>query len=104
MVHTCKVLDKKIVLHTYATRSYLTYNIIFQRLKVEQTLFGQTVGFRMRTFRFKTAETASEDQNQTITCKLHLEPTEDIVEEQAPNCSCYTVDDCLGKSFILNFT
>ena len=77
-------------------RSYLTHNIIFQRLKVEQTLFGQSVGFRMRTFRFKTDEGASEDQPQMVTCDLHLEPTEDIVEEQAPNCSCYSVDDCLG--------
>ena len=77
--------------------------IICQRLKAEQTLFGQTIGLRMRTFRFMSDEAASEDQHQTVACELHLEPTEDIVEEQAANCSCYTEDDCRGKSFILNF-
>ena len=72
---------------------------ILIRLKVEQTLFGQTIGFQMRTFRFTTGDTDA--QEQTISCHLHLEPSESISEEQEPNCSCYTEDDCRGKALIV---
>ena len=48
----------------------------------------------MRTFRFKTDEAATDAQEQTVTCGLHLEPSEDIVEEQATDCACFTEDAC----------
>ena len=70
---------------------------ILKRLKVEQTLFGQSVGFQMRTFRFTNDESVTEAQEQSISCQLHLEPSENIVEEQAADCSCYVEDDCSGK-------
>ena len=70
---------------------------LLKRLNVEQTLFGQTIGFQLRTFRFTNEESVTEAQEQSISCQLHLEPSEDIVEEQAADCSCYTEDDCSGK-------
>ena len=70
---------------------------ILKRLKVEQTLFGQTIGFQMRTFRFTNDESVTEAQEQSISCQLHLEPSETIVEEQAADCSCHIEADCSGK-------
>lgn len=51
----------------------------------------------MRTFRFISGETATEAQQQTIRCDLHLEPSADIVQAQAADCSCYTEQECQGK-------
>ena len=84
-----------------------------ERLNFQQTSFGQEIGFSMRTFRFKTGE-SSNAQEQTVTCTLHLEPSADIVEEQAADCSCYTEDACndqgklsynslSSKGFLINF-
>ena len=58
----------------------------------------------MRTFRFTTGKTAAAAQEQRIACDLHLEPTSDIVQEQANDCSCYTEETCRGKlgSLLLN--
>ena len=70
-----------------------------QRLKVQQTLFGQSVGFSIRTFRFLGAGSSSDAQQQTITCDLHLESISDVAEEQADNCSCYTQEQCDGYNF-----
>ena len=47
----------------------------------------------MRTFRFMTGET-TEEQQQTISCDLHLEASEDIQEEQAADCTCHTEQEC----------
>ena len=85
------------IINRFLTWYYLCFGILI-RLKVEQTLFGQTIGFQMRTFRFTTGETLTDAQEQTISCHLHLEPSESISEKQEPNCSCYTEDDCRGKS------
>lgn len=66
-----------------------------KRLNVQQTLFGQTVGFQMRTFRFNSDENSRTDaQQQTVACHLHLEPTDDIFRRQAADCSCHTVEEC----------
>ena len=68
-----------------------------KRLNVQQTLFGQTVGFRMRTFRFNSEELRNfrtDAQQQTVLCHLHLEPADDISEEQAADCTCHTVEEC----------
>ena len=74
---------------------------ILKRLNVQQTNFGSSIGFSMRTFRFTTGESAADEQEQTITCGLHLGPSEDIVEEQAADCTCHTEAQCdaaTGKS------
>ena len=53
----------------------------------------------MRTFRFTSEGTSSSDpQQQTIDCDLHLEPSANIVQEQAADCSCHTQEDCQGRS------
>ena len=69
-----------------------------ERLNVEQTMFGETIEFKMRTFRFTSGGTQSADpQQQTIDCDLHLEPTATIVQEQAADCTCYTQEQCQGR-------
>ena len=72
---------------------------IFKRLKVEQTLFGETVEFNMRTFRFATGGSVATSQTQKVECDLHLEPTEDILREQAADCTCYDEKQCQRKRF-----
>ena len=68
-----------------------------ERLNFQQTSFGQEIGFSMRTFRFTNGESSTDAQAQTVSCELHLEPSEDIVEEQAADCPCYTQEQCQGK-------
>ena len=64
-------------------------------MNVVQTEFGQYVSFEMRTFRFITAgSSASEAQDQTVACNLHLEPANDVTSTQPENCSCHTEADC----------
>ena len=71
---------------------------ILQRLNVEQTVFGETIEFKMRTFRFTSGGAQSFDpQKQTIECDLHLEPIATIVQEQAADCICYTQEECQGR-------
>ena len=62
-----------------------------------QTLFGKNIAFSVRTFRF--AGSQDDDQEQTITCQLHLEPVADVPEEQASDCTCFNEHDCAGKIF-----
>ena len=51
----------------------------------------------MRTFRFiTTGSSATEAQNQTIACNLHLEPVNDVSSTQPVDCSCHTEDDCVA--------
>ena len=52
----------------------------------------------MRVFRFMSGELAAE-QLQTISCSLHLEPIDNITEDQAPNCTCYTEEECQEPVF-----
>ena len=61
-----------------------------------QTEFGQNVSFEMRTFRFiKVGTSATEAQNQTISCDLHLDPANDVTSTQPDDCSCHTETDCV---------
>ena len=71
---------------------------ILKRLNVKQTLFGEKIGFSMRTFRFLSGSELTEPQEQRISCHLHLEPSADIAQEQAADCTCYTEDECQGSS------
>ena len=71
---------------------------ILKRLNVEQTVFGETIAFKMRTFRFTSGGTQSAvPQQQTIDCDLHLEPSSAIVQEQAADCTCYSQEQCQGR-------
>ena len=63
-----------------------------------QTAFGKDIGFSLRTFRFTDGQSSSTDQDQTISCELHLESVADVPEEQAADCFCHNADDC-GKIF-----
>ena len=68
----------------------------FTRLRVVQAEFGSSVAFDMRTFRFVTSSSsASEPQQQTVSCMLHLNPFDAATDEnQAGDCECHTEDDC----------
>lgn len=69
-------------------------------MNVVQTEFGQNVSFEMRTFRFIIAgSSATEAQDQTIDCNLHLEPVDDVSSTQPDDCSCHTETDCLNQGF-----
>ena len=64
------------------------------RLNVVQTGFAPTASFTMKTFRFVTSESATNAQQQTISCTLHLDSIDDLVEEQAQPCTCFTESEC----------
>ena len=70
-----------------------------ERLNVTQTAFGKDIGLSLRTFRFIDGESSSSDQEQTISCELHLEPIANVPEEQAADCTCYSADECTGEIF-----
>ena len=64
-------------------------------LKMVQLSFGKDIAFSFRTFRFTGGQTSG-DQEQTISCELHLEPAADVPHEQASGCTCLDVEDCAG--------
>ena len=39
----------------------------------------------------------STEQNQSISCELHLNPTTEASEEQAADCTCYSETECAGE-------
>ena len=54
---------------------------------------------KLRTFRFITNNAASEEQEQTLSCTLHLDPTENAVDQsQADDCDCYSKNECENSS------
>ena len=59
-----------------------------------QTLFGRDIAFSVRTFRFTGGNQTSGDQEQTISCELHLEPAAEVAGTQPDDCSCYTQAEC----------
>lgn len=65
-----------------------------RRLNVVQTEFSPNASFNMRTFRFNVGGPATEAQQQSVICSLHLNPVNDITQEQAGACSCYTQSEC----------
>ena len=58
----------------------------------------------MRTFRFTDDQSSASDQEQTISCELHLEPVADVSEEQAADCICYNASECAGLISFIYFT
>ena len=68
-------------------------------LNMNQRSFGKDIEFSFRTFRFTGGNQTSDDQEQTISCELHLEPAADVPHEQASGCTCSDVEDCAGELF-----
>jgi len=50
----------------------------------------------MRTFRFNSGTPRTDTQQQRFECNLHLEPA-DNNQEQAADCSCYTIEECQDR-------
>ena len=51
----------------------------------------------MRTFRFMSGDTLTEAQQQTISCEVYLEASDNVHQEQAADCSCFTEDECIRQ-------
>ena len=62
-----------------------------------QSEFGANIEFSMRTFLFKTNGSSAEEQQQTISCNLHLDPAADVSSTEPDDCSCYSEEECAGK-------
>ena len=63
-----------------------------------QTLFGKNIAFSFRTFRFSSGQSL-DNQAQTISCEFYLEPTDNVAEEQAADCTCYNEQECTTPVF-----
>ena len=75
-----------------------TWNtVIFHRLNVIQSVFGVSIEFSMRTFLFKTNGSSADEQQQTISCNLHLDPADSISSTQPDDCSCHSEEECSGN-------
>ena len=72
--------------------------VIFDRLNVMQSVFGVSIEFSMRTFLFKTNGSSADEQQQTISCNLHLDPVADVSSTEPDDCSCYSEEECSGKA------
>ena len=51
----------------------------------------------MRTFRFMSGDTRIETQEQTVSCEVYLEASDDTQQKQAADCTCYTEEECIQK-------
>ena len=50
-----------------------------------------------------TGEDLTVAQEQRISCHLHLEPTEEVTDDQEANCSCYTEQECRGNNWLYRY-
>ena len=64
-----------------------------------QSVFGASIEFSMRTFLFKTVGSSAEEQQQTLSCNLHLDPAADVSSTEPDDCSCYSEEECAGMIF-----
>jgi len=71
-----------------------------KKFRHDNTIRGKDIEFSLRTFRFTNGQSSSsdQDQDQIISCVLHLGPVADVPEEQAADCYCHIADGC-GKKF-----
>ena len=58
--------------------------------------FIKILGFRSE-FQFAGADQAFGDQEQTVSCELHLDPVDNSVQEQADACICYNQAECANE-------
>ena len=79
----------------YETNRIIRCVKTWKRLNVVQTSFGKDIGFSVRTFRFLDDQ-PSNDQTQTISCELYLDPSDEASAEQATDCTCYSESECTG--------
>ena len=63
-----------------------------------QTVFGASIEFSIRTFLFKTQGSSAGEQQQTISCNLHLDPVADVPSTQPDDCTCYSEAECSSKN------
>ena len=98
----CKVVDSTNSHAVYLIHSFANNSICFDsaRLNVAQTEFSPNASFNMRTFRFNDGGSATEAQEQTVICTLHLDPVNEISREQGNECSCYTQTECEERSHL----
>ena len=102
----CKVVDASNTHEVFLMHSFAGDSVCFDnsRLNVIQTDFFPNASFEMRTFRFNTGGSSTEAQQQTVMCSLHLDPVNDITQEQANNCSCYTRSECEQSHLLRGMT
>ena len=50
--------------------------------------------FSLNTLITVDGSSSTNPQSQTISCKIHLDPADSVVQEQADACSCYTQTEC----------
>ena len=94
-VNSCKVSDSTGEHDIYPFHSFDDgVTCVDNRINVIQTEFGPNIVFTMRTFRFVVPGTENEEQRQTVTCNLHLDPSENANQNQPARCSCYTSEEC----------
>ena len=75
--------------------------MLFQkRLKVVQTGFGSDISFSMRTFWFDAQTSSATGQNQTMECKLRLDPVAEASKTTPNDCSCHTRGECFDSGKI----
>ena len=92
----CKVVDASNTHEVFLMHSFARDAVCFDngRLNVVQTDFFPNASFEMRTFRFNTGGSSTEAQQQTVICNLHLDDVNDLIQQQANDCSCYTQTEC----------
>lgn len=78
-------------MHSFVSDSICFDNV---RLNVVQTEFYPNASFNMRTFRFNIDGSATKSQEQIVMCSIHLDPVNEISQEQPIECSCYTQTEC----------
>ena len=49
---------------------------------------------RFNTLITVDGSSSTNPQSQTISCKIHLDPADSVVQEQADACSCYDQSEC----------
>ena len=98
----CKVVDSTNTHELYVMHSFEDDSVCFDRtrLNVIQTEFSPNASFTMRTFRFNVGGSATESQQQTVMCSLHLDAVTEISQNQASDCSCYTQTECEQRSHL----
>ena len=96
-VTECKVTNEAGDKEVYLIHSFENNEPCFEKgISVVQSSWSPNLVFDFRSFRFTTAGTSgdSETQNQNVNCALHLGPADQIVEEQAKECSCQSESHC----------
>ena len=64
-------------------------------LNFKKSVLSQSNQFIQRdTLITVDGSSSTNPQSQTISCKIHLDPADSVVQEQADACSCYDQSEC----------